>query len=269
MTQPLEYHIAQLGRGGVEFEVGPKGTVFIRLDHSAAPDGGHLIGRMTTTDVDMLIKMLSTGAIRVADIRLRWEHEEEAQVVRDALQQLRGALRMRKGPAVPVEELAVQDQLHTLLEVMHHRMFVGESLLGIRQDLERRAAAHDESKLRPDEFPGYTRLGRAWREGPGEYKNAQRQERLTTDRHHKRYRHHPEHFRSPANQMGWLDIIEMVAEWFANWRVQNPSAPGLPAWEEEIHRYQTRYKDALNAHQWWLVHEVGRYLYTITDFRAA
>ena len=84
--------------------------------------------------------------------------------------------------------------------------------------MDRRAAQHDKSKLKADEFAGYQRfddMPEGLEYGSDEYKAAMAKVMKGNncwDLHCKRNDHHPEHY-SKASDMSLLPLIEMVCDW--------------------------------------------------------
>ena len=157
------------------------------------------------------------------------------------------------------------DGVQLLRTLALHNRHVEGGLLLIRQELERRGHNHDTSKLTPEEFAGFSRINAAAREfpyGSPEYKAGLDAERSVVDLHYSRNSHHPEHHE--LRKMGWLDIVEMVADWRAAWIAYGSQG----TWEENLARQFMRYNEAFNDAQWWLVRQVAAFLVPDTDERS-
>lgn len=163
------------------------------------------------------------------------------------------------------------DAIQTLRTIAAHRDYVRLGLLDIRQELERRALAHDLSKLSGDEFDGFTRINRAAREHPygsEEYRAGLRQEKPTIDLHYSRNSHHPEHHKLPHREcvqesMDFLDLIEMVCDWYAAFQTYGSQG----TWEENMEKQRGRFGETFSDGQWWLIFEVANWIYVQEENR--
>lgn len=161
-----------------------------------------------------------------------------------------------------------QDALQLVRTMTQHIDLVQEGMLAIRQDLERREMVHDRSKFSADEFAGFTRINRVAREHPygsPEYRAGLKAEAETVSLHYKRNSHHPEHHRVlewaephmwKAEQMGFLDIIEMVCDWRSAYLTYGSQG----TCEENIERQRERYKDRFSEGQWWLIGQMANFV---------
>lgn len=85
-------------------------------------------------------------------------------------------------------------------------------------DLQRRAHAHDQSKLRDPEravFDEYTPKLRGLTYGSDEYKAALEGMGEGLRHHYAANRHHPEYFEGGIKDMTLVDVLEMLADWKA------------------------------------------------------
>lgn len=99
----------------------------------------------------------------------------------------------------------------TLRSIIRHRDYIKQALSAVTHELEQRATVHDLSKFLDDEFEGFSRINvdrPAF--GTPEYREHMQREKTTILRHYSRNSHHPEH-----GPMTFLDVIEMVADWWA------------------------------------------------------
>lgn len=154
-----------------------------------------------------------------------------------------------------------------LATMLRHITEVRSALLRVRQDLEMRAERHDLSKFSPEEFPGFSRINATARQHPygsEEYKVSLRAEKSTVERHTRSNSHHPEfheaHLESWAvphvegvDTMGWLDVIEMVCDWWAASQTY-----GTTPWKEVLARQRER-RNWSRGH-WWLIEQVSWFL---------
>ena len=108
----------------------------------------------------------------------------------------------------------------TFLTIHRHRTFVRLALGTIVDNLNRRAEAHDLSKFEEDEFYGLVGINETAREYP--YGSEQYRASLQVasadggclNKHYSRNSHHPE-FHDNTEDMSFLDIIEMVCDWYS------------------------------------------------------
>jgi hypothetical protein len=165
-------------------------------------------------------------------------------------------------------EIDSQDALQLVRTMTQHINLVQEGMLAVRQDLERRGLVHDRSKFSLDEFAAFTRINRAAREhlyGSPEYRAGLKAEAETVALHYKRNSHHPEHHEVPqwaephmwkAEQMGFLDIIEMVCDWRSAYLTYGSQG----TWGENMDRQRERYRDWFSEGQWWLIGQVADFV---------
>ena len=91
-------------------------------------------------------------------------------------------------------------------------------LLGIFSDvLREKGENHDKSKLEEPEIYGWMAMDREprYKYGTKEYYEKMRKYAAIFDHHYAVNTHHPEHFKSPENEMTLIDAIEMLCDWFA------------------------------------------------------
>lgn len=99
-----------------------------------------------------------------------------------------------------------------------HIRRVQELLDTVVSILERRASAHDYTKLREPElslFNEWTPKLKELTYGSDEYRAALAALRPALDHHYGVWSHHPEHFENGINGMSLLDLIEMFCDWKA------------------------------------------------------
>jgi hypothetical protein len=164
-----------------------------------------------------------------------------------------------------------EEKVQLLNTMCHHRIEVQTALQVLIHALEKRSLIHDASKFGADEFEGFSRINRAAREfpyGSDEYRAALRAEKPTIALHYSRNSHHPEYFTNPvdgecfANSgMGLLDLIEMVCDWHAAWRVyEGQRTPDKRCtWKENLDKQRERFSNLTEA-QWYVIDEVAHLL---------
>jgi hypothetical protein len=174
------------------------------------------------------------------------------------------------------ENMATEEDMIKVMNTMvHHRLRVQEGLQSITHDLERRALVHDESKFRSDEFNGFANINKIARDfvyGSDEYKASLREEGAV-QLHYSRNSHHPEYYEQElessapgdrqwgsAHNMSFLDIIEMVCDWHAAWKVYNGQQERKIPWMDNVDMQEKRFGSRLNEGQWWMVEQVANYL---------
>lgn len=84
--------------------------------------------------------------------------------------------------------------------------------------LNYRADVHDVSKLREPEkayFDEYTPKLKTMTYGSEEYKQCLQELRPALDHHYMVNQHHPEHLPGGVNDMGLIDLMEMICDWKA------------------------------------------------------
>ena len=106
--------------------------------------------------------------------------------------------------------------LQTTLSIHRHRDRVAKYLTSIIQDLQQRAANHDNSKLEDDELIDYAAVHEEFDitpYGTPEYLAIKERIKPAIDRHFSINRHHPEHFENGIKGMDLVDLLEMVCDW--------------------------------------------------------
>lgn len=172
------------------------------------------------------------------------------------------------------------DAIGLLRSFTAHRAYLAEAVGLLVAELERRAAVHDLSKLKDDEFAGFSRINAAARVnkfGSPEYAEGMRQERPTIDLHFSRNRHHPERptllgeaaetarglpddatywSARDAAAMTFLDVIEMVCDWWAARKGYGDER----SWDEGLALNMEHKGKHLSEQQQWLAREVAAFL---------
>jgi len=172
------------------------------------------------------------------------------------------------------------DAFGLLRSYSRHRDFVRLALLFVVQDIERRSVTHDASKMLDDEFAGFARINaiaRVNKFGSEEYKTAMQHERTTIDLHFSRNSHHPERptllgdaveterglpddatywAARDGARMTFLDVIEMVCDW---WGARKGYGDNRP-WLESVELNLASKGKYLLAERLWLAREVAAFL---------
>ena len=180
-----------------------------------------------------------------------------------------------------MNDFTPNDAFGLMRSYSRHRDYVRLALAFVTQALERRAIEHDASKMLDDEFAGFARINavaRVHKFGTTEYKESMQQERQTIDLHFSRNSHHPERPRllgeaaekerglpddatywnaHEAARMTFLDVIEMVCDWWGARKGYNDSRM---TWQESVTMNLESKGKHLNDEQKWLVREVAAFL---------
>lgn len=163
------------------------------------------------------------------------------------------------------QNLVPDDAFGLLRSYSRHLMFVRLALLAVQQELERRGIVHDASKMLDDEFAGFSRINAAARIHSPEYAEGMKRERGTIDLHFSRNSHHPEYHHDDgaefmgthlAPNMGFLDVIEMVCDWWGARQGYDDPRP----WEESVKLNLEQKGKYLPPEQLWLARQVADFL---------
>lgn len=150
----------------------------------------------------------------------------------------------------------MNEETKTLITFIRHIELVKKSMLSFSRQLEERAQLHDLSKFKEDEFGGFVEINRVAREHPygsEEYK-ASIKDNNTISLHYSRNTHHPEyHPKGGINQMGLLDLIEMICDWKAA-----SETYGQVSFEEAVNISIDRFKP--NGYKEYVIRMIAREL---------
>lgn len=111
-------------------------------------------------------------------------------------------------------------EMKFLATMIRHRDNIQTALSRIVNEIEERGLRHDLSKFKEDEAEGFVRINKTARNceyGSEEYENTMVKEKGEDGcitKHFSRNRHHVE-FHDSAHDMTFIDIIEMVCDWWA------------------------------------------------------
>lgn len=142
------------------------------------------------------------------------------------------------------------DAAVTLATTLRHRELVRLALRRVAVQLEQRGLLHDLSKWSEDELSGFVRINRVAREhayGSEEYRASMRREEETIRLHYSRNSHHPE-YHDDIRQMGVLDLLEMVCDW---WAASITYGKISLADSLEVHRERFDF----SPEQWWVIEQ--------------
>lgn len=177
-------------------------------------------------------------------------------------------------------DTTTQDAFGLLRSYICHRAYLAEAVSLVTASLERRAIVHDLSKMCDDEFAGFTRINAAARInkfGSPEYQAGMDAERATIDLHFLRNSHHPERPKLMGEQaeksrglpddytywaartaadMTFLDVIEMVCDWWAARKGYDDPRP----WDESVRLNLDAKGKYLSPQQRWLAESVAAFL---------
>lgn len=106
----------------------------------------------------------------------------------------------------------------TKQEIQAHIEKVRLNLAAFCEELQKRAAVHDESKLSGDELPIYEAVDATPREPFGTPAYYERLKRLkpALDHHYAENDHHPEHYENSVAGMNLAALVEMFCDWRAS-----------------------------------------------------
>lgn len=174
------------------------------------------------------------------------------------------------------ETIDSQSAFGLLRSFLAHRAYLAEAHGLLSAELQRRAAVHDLSKLKDDEFHGFCRINTAARIqkfGSPEYQAGIDAERSVVDLHYLRNSHHPERPKLagkaaeerrglPDDATYWeahqdarltfIDVIEMVCDWYAAWKGYGDER----SWAQSSLLNLEKKGPLLSAEQRWLAEEV-------------
>jgi len=103
---------------------------------------------------------------------------------------------------------------HTLEHIQNVRNNIGK----IIKELLDRAENHDSSKFSQEEkpiFDEHTLKLKGLTYGSDDYNNSLSSMKVALDHHYINSRHHPEHFKTGIMEMNIIDLVELIADWYA------------------------------------------------------
>lgn len=107
---------------------------------------------------------------------------------------------------------------NTQKEIQAHIENVRMNLAAFCEDLQKRAAVHDDSKLSEAELPIYEAVDATPREAFGTPAYYERLGRLkpALDHHYAKNDHHPEYYKDGVSGMNLAALVEMFCDWRAS-----------------------------------------------------
>lgn len=111
-----------------------------------------------------------------------------------------------------------QESVDSRPDTWRHIHTVQTLLMEVIKRLQRRALAHDQSKLESPEVELFDELTPRLAKmtyGTPEYLASLAELKPALTHHYARNTHHPEHYENGVNDMDLLDVIEMLADWKA------------------------------------------------------
>ena len=146
----------------------------------------------------------------------------------------------------------------TVWKIATHIKCVRESIAVVINQLQDRADAHDHSKYTKEEleyYSAYEKLPEGLVFGSDEYNAALKELNVGVgtpgfNMHSSRNDHHPEYY-DDVNDMGYLAIIEMVADWHGAMRAYGNKQDWMESVFYNIGRFD------FNEHQIWLIKQVA------------
>jgi hypothetical protein len=144
-------------------------------------------------------------------------------------------------------------EIQTLVTILRHQALVASQMRKLAHLLIEAADIHDLSKLSPWEFTGFVEFNHVAREnklGSPEYQQSLKDNEGVIGLHYKSNRHHPEHHSHGIENMGLVDLVEMVADWRAASAVY-----GQTSFEEALPILRERFGlDQRHLYLVWLIH---------------
>jgi len=101
------------------------------------------------------------------------------------------------------------------LYIIIHKIIIIYEVIRILWKLFIRALLHDNSKFRPSEAKGFIKIMNL-KTDDKEYFDVLSLIAKEVNIHYKNNKHHPQHYKNGIDDMGLIDIIEMVCDWKAS-----------------------------------------------------
>ena len=123
--------------------------------------------------------------------------------------------------------------------ILEHVRLVAKLVNRCAAELVERGTDHDRSKWTPEEYGPYERALPRFKEaeyGSPEYFDVVKSIKPAIKHHTSVNRHHPEYFAIGLAGMNLLDVLEMVCDWIAASKRENPD--GVPALAYNIERFK-------------------------------
>ena len=149
----------------------------------------------------------------------------------------------------------IDDNVLAQNTIQRHRETVSAVLNILADQIKYRGIYHDRSKLQQDEFESQVRInkaGRKFKYGSSELQRAIEKEEIGLNLHYSRNSHHPE-YHDNVQDMGFLDIIEMVIDWHSA-SLTYGNTPLSESYPSMRKRYD------FSDQQWWLIEQIVDWL---------
>ena len=144
----------------------------------------------------------------------------------------------------------MEESTKVLAALVRHQKHVEANMGQLAAELIRRGHMHDQSKLSPSELDGFVEIHHIAREyplGTPEYEAAMRDATCIKE-HFSNNSHHPE-YHEKTEDMGWLDLIEMVLDWkAASDTYGHKTVRECLDYQKERHSF--------SSDQWWLILQI-------------
>lgn len=111
-----------------------------------------------------------------------------------------------------------QTEIEFVFALFKHKESVRILLTTFIKELRERIESHDNSKFDKEEFKPFVSVWNKFKEVDycsKEYYECLDSVKDAVARHHRLNRHHPKHFQNGVNGMNIIDVIEMIADWYA------------------------------------------------------
>lgn len=111
------------------------------------------------------------------------------------------------------------DKYDSREDTIRHINMVGRTIKKLVVEMQRRAVAHDYSKLQSPEkeaFDKTTPLLNGLTYGSAEYKQALASMKPALEHHYANNSHHPEHYENGIDGMDLIDLLEMLVDWYCS-----------------------------------------------------
>jgi hypothetical protein len=145
------------------------------------------------------------------------------------------------------------DELKAVATIVRHREVLADCMEGLADELRARARRHDRTKFDLDQLSGFVKINAIARHHPygsPEYKASLRDVDAVRI-HQTKETHHPEYWEDHPYEMGFLDIIEMVFDWYAASRTY-----GQTDFRDSLEIQRKRFQGFTEG-QWWLIDQVA------------
>ena len=112
----------------------------------------------------------------------------------------------------------MENTFEVLTDVIVHVSEVQENLQDMIHDLTKRSIIHDRSKFQEPEFSVFCSTRPEFKNanyGTPEYASVVEKAKVAVDHHYKNNRHHTAYHANGIQDMNFMDLLEMLADWKA------------------------------------------------------